>query len=87
MLLVESASWPVTRAALKACGGLRAQSDYERIASFFGIISDWKDGVPRASYRGVVRPPTSAVSTHLGARSRRVASGIPGMCECGIACF
>lgn len=36
--------------------GLRAQSDFERIASFFGILSDWKDGVPRASYRGVVRP-------------------------------
>ncbi|KAK9842099.1 hypothetical protein WJX81_008345 [Elliptochloris bilobata] len=31
-----------------------SQSDYERIASFFGMMSDWKDGIPRASYRGVV---------------------------------
>ena len=50
-------SWLAMRAACNACGGLRAQSDYERIASFFGILSDWKDGVPRASYRGVVRLP------------------------------
>ena len=40
--------------------GMRVQSDYERIASFFGILSDWKDGVPRASYRGVVRPPATS---------------------------
>lgn len=33
-----------------------AQGDFERIASFFSMLDDWKDGIPRASYRGVVRP-------------------------------
>jgi len=36
----------------------RAQAEYERITSSFGMLSDWKDGIPRASYRGVVRAPS-----------------------------
>lgn len=32
----------------------RDQSDFERIASQFGIFEEWKDGVPRAAYKGVV---------------------------------
>lgn len=30
------------------------QPDYERIARQFGIFEEWKDGVPRAAYKGVV---------------------------------
>lgn len=32
----------------------RDQSDFERIARQFGIFEEWKDGVPRAAYKGVV---------------------------------
>ncbi|KAM0896504.1 hypothetical protein ACQ4PT_023149 [Festuca glaucescens] len=30
------------------------QGDFERIARHFGIFEEWKDGVPRAAYKGVV---------------------------------
>ncbi|VAI63907.1 unnamed protein product [Triticum turgidum subsp. durum] len=30
------------------------QGDFERIARQFGIFEEWKDGVPRAAYKGVV---------------------------------
>ncbi|XP_044507383.1 alpha-1,3-mannosyl-glycoprotein 2-beta-N-acetylglucosaminyltransferase-like [Mangifera indica] len=30
------------------------QSDFERIAHQFGIFHEWKDGVPRTAYKGVV---------------------------------
>ncbi|XP_057769102.1 alpha-1,3-mannosyl-glycoprotein 2-beta-N-acetylglucosaminyltransferase isoform X1 [Salvia miltiorrhiza] len=30
------------------------QRDFEQIASQFGIFEEWKDGVPRAGYKGVV---------------------------------
>ncbi|XP_026456062.1 alpha-1,3-mannosyl-glycoprotein 2-beta-N-acetylglucosaminyltransferase-like [Papaver somniferum] len=30
------------------------QPDFERIARQFGIFKEWKDGVPRAAYKGVV---------------------------------
>ncbi|OIV96287.1 hypothetical protein TanjilG_05127 [Lupinus angustifolius] len=30
------------------------QSDFENIAHQFGIFEEWKDGVPRAAYKGVV---------------------------------
>nr|AFK33869.1 unknown [Lotus japonicus] len=30
------------------------QSDFESIASQFGIFQEWKDGVPRTAYKGVV---------------------------------
>ncbi|XP_031282714.1 alpha-1,3-mannosyl-glycoprotein 2-beta-N-acetylglucosaminyltransferase [Pistacia vera] len=30
------------------------QSDFERIAHQFGIFDEWKDGVPRTAYKGVV---------------------------------
>ncbi|KMZ57737.1 Alpha-1,3-mannosyl-glycoprotein 2-beta-N-acetylglucosaminyltransferase, family GT13 [Zostera marina] len=30
------------------------QSDYERIARQFGIFEEWKDGIPRTAYKGVV---------------------------------
>ncbi|XP_062177872.1 alpha-1,3-mannosyl-glycoprotein 2-beta-N-acetylglucosaminyltransferase [Alnus glutinosa] len=30
------------------------QSDFERIARQFGIFEEWKDGIPRTSYKGVV---------------------------------
>lgn len=32
-----------------------SRPEYEQLASAVGIIGDWKDGVPRASYKGVVR--------------------------------
>ncbi|PIN14787.1 N-acetylglucosaminyltransferase I [Handroanthus impetiginosus] len=32
----------------------RDQPDFERIASQFGIFEEWKDGVPRTAYKGVV---------------------------------
>ncbi|KAK4477280.1 hypothetical protein RD792_016494 [Penstemon davidsonii] len=32
----------------------RDQSDFERITSQFGIFQEWKDGVPRTAYKGVV---------------------------------
>ncbi|XWS68351.1 hypothetical protein CRYUN_Cryun04dG0082600 [Craigia yunnanensis] len=30
------------------------QSDFERIARQFGVFEEWKDGVPRTAYKGVV---------------------------------
>ncbi|KAI8533274.1 hypothetical protein RHMOL_Rhmol11G0285200 [Rhododendron molle] len=30
------------------------QEDFERIAHQFGIFEEWKDGVPRTAYKGVV---------------------------------
>ncbi|XP_072972158.1 alpha-1,3-mannosyl-glycoprotein 2-beta-N-acetylglucosaminyltransferase [Typha angustifolia] len=30
------------------------QRDFERLARQFGIFEEWKDGIPRASYKGVV---------------------------------
>ncbi|KAF5745817.1 alpha-1 3-mannosyl-glycoprotein 2-beta-N-acetylglucosaminyltransferase [Tripterygium wilfordii] len=30
------------------------QSDFERIAGQFGVFEEWKDGVPRTAYEGVV---------------------------------
>lgn len=30
------------------------QADFERIARQFGIFEEWKDGIPRAAYKGVV---------------------------------
>ncbi|XP_021277536.1 alpha-1,3-mannosyl-glycoprotein 2-beta-N-acetylglucosaminyltransferase [Herrania umbratica] len=30
------------------------QSDFERIAHQFGVFKEWKDGVPRTAYKGVV---------------------------------
>ncbi|ERN17179.1 hypothetical protein AMTR_s00044p00146360 [Amborella trichopoda] len=30
------------------------QMDFERIARQFGIFEEWKDGIPRTSYKGVV---------------------------------
>ncbi|KAF8020776.1 hypothetical protein BT93_G1258 [Corymbia citriodora subsp. variegata] len=30
------------------------QSDFERIARQFGVFQEWKDGVPRTAYKGVV---------------------------------
>lgn len=30
------------------------QEDFERIAGQFGIFEEWKDGIPRAAYKGVV---------------------------------
>lgn len=32
----------------------RDQPDFERIARQFGIFEEWKDGIPRTSYKGVV---------------------------------
>lgn len=32
----------------------RDQSDFEQIARQFGIFEEWKDGVPRTAYKGVV---------------------------------
>ncbi|TYK23280.1 alpha-1,3-mannosyl-glycoprotein 2-beta-N-acetylglucosaminyltransferase isoform X1 [Cucumis melo var. makuwa] len=32
----------------------RDQSDFERIARQFGIFEEWKDGIPRTAYKGVV---------------------------------
>jgi alpha-1,3-mannosyl-glycoprotein beta-1,2-N-acetylglucosaminyltransferase len=30
------------------------QEDFERIARQFGIFEEWKDGIPRTAYKGVV---------------------------------
>ncbi|KAF8406721.1 hypothetical protein HHK36_008813 [Tetracentron sinense] len=30
------------------------QADFERIARQFGIFEEWKDGIPRTAYKGVV---------------------------------
>ncbi|KAL5562326.1 hypothetical protein UlMin_032073, partial [Ulmus minor] len=30
------------------------QPDFERIARQFGIFEEWKDGVPRTAYKGIV---------------------------------
>ncbi|KAK8636602.1 hypothetical protein V6N13_124346 [Hibiscus sabdariffa] len=30
------------------------QSDFENIARQFGVFEEWKDGVPRTAYKGVV---------------------------------
>ncbi|XP_048337127.2 alpha-1,3-mannosyl-glycoprotein 2-beta-N-acetylglucosaminyltransferase [Ziziphus jujuba] len=30
------------------------QQDFERIAGMFGIFEEWKDGIPRTAYKGVV---------------------------------
>ncbi|XP_015579636.1 alpha-1,3-mannosyl-glycoprotein 2-beta-N-acetylglucosaminyltransferase [Ricinus communis] len=30
------------------------QADFERIASQFGIFEEWKDGIPRTAYKGIV---------------------------------
>ncbi|KAG0493600.1 hypothetical protein HPP92_004594 [Vanilla planifolia] len=32
----------------------RDQSEFERIAGQFGIFQEWKDGIPRTAYKGVV---------------------------------
>ncbi|PKA60812.1 Alpha-1,3-mannosyl-glycoprotein 2-beta-N-acetylglucosaminyltransferase [Apostasia shenzhenica] len=32
----------------------RDQTDFERIAGRFGIFEEWKDGIPRTAYKGVV---------------------------------
>lgn len=32
----------------------RDQADFERIARQFGIFEEWKDGIPRTAYKGVV---------------------------------
>ena len=32
-----------------------SRQEYEQLASVLGIIDDWKDGVPRASYKGIVK--------------------------------
>ncbi|OMO89393.1 Glycosyl transferase, family 13 [Corchorus olitorius] len=52
---------PGTDAALKASnipGDVRIQytdqSDFEQIARQFGVFEEWKDGVPRTAYKGVV---------------------------------
>uniref|UniRef100_A0A803NJ33 Alpha-1,3-mannosyl-glycoprotein 2-beta-N-acetylglucosaminyltransferase n=1 Tax=Cannabis sativa TaxID=3483 RepID=A0A803NJ33_CANSA len=36
------------------CVKYEDQRDFERIASEFGIFEEWKDGVPRTAYKGVV---------------------------------
>ncbi len=38
-----------------------SRQEYESLASAIGIIGDWKDGVPRAGYQGVVRVRVSLV--------------------------
>ncbi|ONK64217.1 uncharacterized protein A4U43_C07F23350 [Asparagus officinalis] len=30
------------------------QADFERIARQFGVFEEWKDGIPRTAYKGVV---------------------------------
>ncbi|CAL5321537.1 unnamed protein product [Camellia sinensis] len=36
------------------CVHYKDQADFERIAHQFGIFEEWKDGVPRTAYKGVV---------------------------------
>ncbi|KAG1362687.1 putative Alpha-1,3-mannosyl-glycoprotein 2-beta-N-acetylglucosaminyltransferase [Cocos nucifera] len=32
----------------------RDQADFEQIARQFGIFEEWKDGIPRTAYKGIV---------------------------------
>ncbi|KAK3421204.1 hypothetical protein EUGRSUZ_H04989 [Eucalyptus grandis] len=46
------------------CVQYKDQPDFERIAQQFGVFQEWKDGVPRTAYKGVVvfrHPPPRRV--------------------------
>ncbi len=34
-----------------------SQEHYERLAAGFGMLQEWRDGVPRGAYNGTVRAP------------------------------
>ncbi|XVE49603.1 hypothetical protein DITRI_Ditri01bG0095300 [Diplodiscus trichospermus] len=60
-IVKEAKPVPATDAVLKVSnikGDVRIQykdqSDFERIARQFGVFEEWKDGIPRTAYKGVV---------------------------------
>jgi hypothetical protein len=38
-----------------------SQEHYERVAASFGMLLEWRDGVPRGAYKGVVRLPLAQI--------------------------
>ena len=61
-LRAELAAAPLAQsaeAAGSAVGDVRLQYDsqpaYERHAAYFGMLQEWRDGVPRGGYNGTVR--------------------------------
>ena len=61
-LRAELAAAPLARTAEEAgsaVGDVRLQYDsqpaYERHAAYFGMLQEWRDGVPRGGYKGTVR--------------------------------
>uniref|UniRef100_A0A453Q8Z7 Alpha-1,3-mannosyl-glycoprotein 2-beta-N-acetylglucosaminyltransferase n=2 Tax=Aegilops tauschii subsp. strangulata TaxID=200361 RepID=A0A453Q8Z7_AEGTS len=54
------------------------QGDFERIARQFGIFEEWKDGVPRAAYKGVV------VFRYKGSRRRIYLVGPDSLRQLGV---
>jgi len=52
-LLKSSEAVHLAQGLVKMTYGSR--SEYEELATAIGIIGDWKDGVPRASYEGIVK--------------------------------
>ena len=43
----------------------QSQKQFEQLADAFGMMAEWRDGVPRAAYHGVVSR-FKRVSTHEG---------------------
>ena len=43
-----------------------SRAEYEKLAGLLGIIGDWKDGVPRASYKGVVKLHVEQANANVG---------------------
>lgn len=53
-------------------GNVRLQYDsqphYEQMAAPFGMLLEWRDGVPRGAYRGVVSRPESSHRIQQGSQ-------------------
>jgi alpha-1,3-mannosyl-glycoprotein beta-1,2-N-acetylglucosaminyltransferase len=71
-LRAELAAAPLAASAEEAgnaVGDVRLQYDsqaaYERHAAHFGMLQEWRDGVPRGGYRGTVRARSSQVQMLL----------------------
>lgn len=43
-----------------------SRSEYEKLAGLLGVIGDWKDGVPRASYKGMVKLHVEQANDNVG---------------------
>ena len=84
-LRAELAAAPLVRTAEEAgnaVGDVRLQYDsqpaYERHAAYFGMLQEWRDGVPRGGYNGTVRcgcgcsPIIASCLGQLPARAQRL---------------